>query len=218
MAERAHPDSKAFKDKLFGLVKNVWRENLFLRYSFCNDYIENKVVLDIPCGMGWGTSMLKGYKELWGIDISVEAIEEAKQRYPSIHYKVGDMTSIDMPDDYFDVVICLEGFEHVTFLEGQKFLSESKRILKKDGLLVLTTPLLRENKYHSSNIYHLCEYKEEELARVLEEKDFQIEKQDYLRNPVSNVKLLVLRNNKQYNELSYGFDIDQGNNSEPTSL
>lgn len=218
MAERAHPDSKAFKDKFFGLVKNVWRENLFLRYSFCNDYIKNKVVLDIPCGMGWGTSMLKGYKELWGIDISAEAIEEAKQRYPSIHYKVGDMTSIDMSDDYFDVVICLEGFEHVTFLEGQKFLSESKRILKKDGLLVLTTPLLRENKYHSSNIYHLCEYKEEELARVLEEKDFQIEKQDYLRNPVSNVKFLVLRNNKQYNELSYGFDIDHENNSEPTSL
>jgi ubiquinone/menaquinone biosynthesis C-methylase UbiE len=196
MAERAHPNLKVFRDKFFGLIKSKWRENLFSRYLFCNDYIKNKVVLDIPCGIGWGSSLLKGYKELWGIDISPEIIEEAKQRYSNIRFKTGNMTSIDFSNNYFDVVICLEGFEHITFLEGQKFLSEIKRILKNDGLLILTTLLLNKNKYHSGNIYHLCEYKKEELSQVLNKKNFQIVNQDYLESPECKIIRIVLVNKK----------------------
>ena len=61
MAERAHPEHKGFKDKFFGLFKNKYKQNLYKRYLFCNDYISNKIVLDVPCGTGWGTSLLRGY-------------------------------------------------------------------------------------------------------------------------------------------------------------
>src|SRR4030042_3275907 len=120
MAERAHPDLNGFKDKLFGLIKSPYKKNLYSRYEFCNKYIKNKVVLDIPCGMGWGTSLLKGYKSLFGVDIGKEAIKEAKNRYPGMNFKVGSMINIEFKDSFFDVIVCLEGLEHITFLEGQK--------------------------------------------------------------------------------------------------
>jgi len=190
MAERARPDSKGFKDKFFGLIKSKYKENLFARYLLCNKYIKNKIVLDVPCGMGWGSSLLKDYKKLWGVDINKAAIEEAKKRYPLINFKNENMISLDFPKKFFDVVICLEGFEHITFFEGQKFLKESKRILKKGGLLIISTPLLRNNKYHSGNKYHLCEYKEDELYKVFSEAKFKIITIKNLKE-INNTKVII---------------------------
>ena len=194
MAERAHPDT--FKDKWFGLKKNKYRHNLVNRYNYCNDYIKGKVVLDIPCGMGWGTSMLKGFQKIYGIDIASDAIEEAKSRYPEISFSVGNMTKIDFPDNSFDVVICLEGFEHVTYLEGQNFLKEAKRVLKPEGTLILSTPLLIDEKLHSGNRYHLCEYKREELFDTIRNHSFNVlDKKEFSTSEGSIMIILALKSN-----------------------
>ena len=91
MCERADPEEKGFKDRWFGFVKNKYKANLIRRYSFCNAYIKDKVVLDIPCGMGWGTSILKGYKKAYGIDINEEAVERARRRYKGITFLQGSL-------------------------------------------------------------------------------------------------------------------------------
>lgn len=196
MAERADPHLKGFQNKYFGFKKNKYRENLYNRYLFCNDYIKDEVVLDIPCGMGWGTSMLEGAKELYGIDISEEAINKGKKLYPNIIFQVGELTKINFEDNKFDVILCLEGFEHITYVEGQKFLSEAKKKLKAKGKLILTTPLLRNNKLHSGNPYHLCEYKEEEFYEAIAKNDFKIIFQDFLTAPEGKILRVVLENDK----------------------
>lgn len=195
MAERAHPDDKSFQDRWFGLKKNPFRENLHRRYQHCLKFIEGQVVLDIPCGMGWGTSMLQGAREIHGVDISEEAIREARQRYPGIKFSVGNMTrfAADFPAAFFDLIVCLEGFEHITFLEGQAFLKNVQRALKPGGLLILSTPLLYQDQYHSGNKYHLCEYKESELIETLKEHAFSIREKSFLPTPHGNpVALLTL--------------------------
>ncbi len=73
MAERAHPEDPGFKDKMLGLKENRYKKKLYDRYKFCNNFINGKSVLDIPCGVGWGTSLLKKAKSIIGIDISSEA-------------------------------------------------------------------------------------------------------------------------------------------------
>jgi len=183
MAERLDPDSidKGFILKILkflGLYKNPYVTNLKRRYGFCNQFIENKIILDIPCGMGWGTSLLNGYKKCYGVDISKEAVSKAIQKYKceNIEFSEGNMLNLSsiFPENYFDIIICLEGFEHITFLEGQKFLKESSLVLKKEGLLIMSTPLLREDKFHSGNQYHLCEYKESELVKILLKRNYKI--------------------------------------------
>lgn len=203
MSERAHPDDKGFKDRFWGLRKNPYRDNLQKRYEFCSAYIRGKRVLDVPCGMGWGTSMLDGVGELFGVDRARNAIKEAKVRYPNIKFSVGDMTSLDFPGEYFDVVICLEGFEHITFLDGLKFLKEIRRVLKDKGMLIMTTPLLREGKYHSGNIYHLCEYREDELDRILKDFAFKPVYRDQLNSP-ERIRIVRMVLEKQSGPICFG--------------
>jgi ubiquinone/menaquinone biosynthesis C-methylase UbiE len=194
MEERAHPSSRDFKDRFFGLIKNRYRGNLYKRYEFANKYIRNKIILDIPCGMGWGTSLLMGYRKAYGVDNSQEAIGEARRRYHGIEFIVGDMTGMPLKNRFFDIVICLEGLEHITFQQGQKFVKETKRVFKRSGIFIVSTPILKDGKYHSWNKYHLYEYREDELFQIIDQNKFTIMERQYIYAPTNEIMLLALEN------------------------
>lgn len=160
MAERAHPEDSGFQEG------SIYRENLIKRYTFVNQYTKGKKVLDIPCGVGWGTSLIDA-KEVTGIDIAEEAILYAREHYPGMVFMLGDMCSIPVPPDSFDIVVCMEGFEHVSKETGVLFLPEVLRILKEDGVLVISCPVLLPGDVHSGNPYHLYEPTAEALHSVL---------------------------------------------------
>jgi ubiquinone/menaquinone biosynthesis C-methylase UbiE len=58
--------------------------------------------------------------------------------YGQIDY-VCDVTSIPVPNGFFDVVLCTEMLEHVP--EPMKVIAEFSRILKPGGKIILTAPL-----------------------------------------------------------------------------
>src|SRR3989344_882677 len=155
--------------------RNPWRRALYWRYHWAARRCRGKAVLDIPCGMGWGTSILAKAKpqRLVGIDYSAEAIAEANQRYGrTAEFTVGDMRRIDFPDESFDTVVCLEGIEHITFQHAPIFLAEVSRVLKSGGELLLSSPYPKTGN-HSGNQFHLHEYRPEEM-RALLEKYFKV--------------------------------------------
>jgi ubiquinone/menaquinone biosynthesis C-methylase UbiE len=197
MAERAHPEDPGFKDKYFGLVKNKYKQNMIKRYNFCRQYITGKTVLDIPCGVGWGTSLLSGYANIVGIDISAEAVEYAQKKYQkqSCVFKTGEMQSIPLEDNAVDVILCLEGFEHVVKETGLKFLQESQRVLKPGGLLIMTCPVLNERGKSTANPYHLYEYPEEELVAQLN-SNFRIISLERFKGPEGPEYRAVVENIK----------------------
>ncbi len=184
MVERANPEDPGFKDKWFGLIRNKYKLKLYERYRFCNKYIKGKKILDIPCGVGWGTSLLKGATFIFGIDISEEAINYAKKHYETMRRKfyVGNMQDIFLKDNSIDVVICLEGLEHVPKDVGSRFLKESKRILKRDCILIITCPVLNKKGETSKNPYHLSEYPEYELIDIFN-KNFRILSLERIEGP-----------------------------------
>jgi 2-polyprenyl-3-methyl-5-hydroxy-6-metoxy-1,4-benzoquinol methylase len=197
MAERAHPELKGFKNTYFGLKRNPYRVKLFERYHFCNQYINKKSVCDIPCGTGWGTSLLRKYKDVIGIDISEEAINYANSHYGNYNRKFlqGDMSSIPVASDSVDVVLCLEGFEHVSKEIAVKFVVECKRILKRNGYLILTCPVLNEKGERTNNPYHIHEYDEEELIDIFN-RNFRIIKIERIIGPDSPIYRIVVQNFK----------------------
>jgi 2-polyprenyl-3-methyl-5-hydroxy-6-metoxy-1,4-benzoquinol methylase len=180
MAERAHPKHFNWfrKSRLFGIIPfisfNPYRKALFWRYKIANKYCDGKIVLDVPCGMGWGTSLLKRARHITGVDISKEAIIEAKKLYPVVaSFQVGSMDLLDFKNKSFDVVVCLEGIEHVSEQVGDKFLNECKRVLKNGGLLILSSPYPVKGS-HSGNPYHIKEYTVEEIEEKLTSANFKI--------------------------------------------
>lgn len=147
-------------------------------------------MIDVPCGMGWGTSMISGARSLTGFDLSEDAILEAKKRYGrKADFEVGDMCQLNRPDNSVDVVSCLEGIEHVSPDIGRSFLAEAKRVLRPGGSLLISSPYCR-TKPHSGNPYHVHEYQPNEIQSLLKEF-FSIE--ECVRRDVDIMTVLYLK-------------------------
>jgi len=160
MAERAHPEGKGFMEG------SVYRDNFFKRYNYAAEYTKGKDILDIPCGVGWGTSILPAKSKI-GIDISPESIRYALTHYTDAVFLTGRMEDIHLSSNSIDVVVCLEGFEHVSKDVGLSFLMETARILREDGLLVLSCPVVPPGGKHSGNPHHVYEPTIAEIFEIL---------------------------------------------------
>lgn len=139
------------------------------RYALALEYIEGKVVLDIACGEGYGTNLLsENAKKVCGVDISNEAIKHAQEKYIkcNLEYKHGSATAIPYENKSFDVVTSFETIEHL--FEQEKMFSEIKRVLKPDGILILSSP---EKEIYGlrdpNNIYHVKELTLDELINLV---------------------------------------------------
>jgi len=111
------------------------------RYTFACAWVDGLKVLDASCGAGYGSNMLaKTAADVHGIDIDPETIEYARKTFgaPNIHFEVMDIRRIGYPDSFFDVVVSFETIEHIDF--QQAFLKEIHRVLKPNGVLILSTP------------------------------------------------------------------------------
>lgn len=100
-------------------------------------------ILDLGCGNGNIISLLKEKRkgDYYGADISPKMIQEAKKRLgQGAELKVADVVKLPYETDMFDIIICNASFHHYT--EPDKAIEEIKRILKKEGVLILGDPTL----------------------------------------------------------------------------
>lgn len=185
MSERADPDHPSFKPWRIVLRKkpfpmpwlkiNPFYKAFLKRYRSARPYINSKKVLDIPCGVGWGTSLLKNAESVIGVDIDEASVEKAKAKYSSRKrcFQAGSMERLEFADGEFDVVVCFEGIEHVPEEVADAFFLESHRVLKAGGVLLLTSPHCEKGQ-HSGNEYHIKEYQYDDIVEKFE-KLFKIE-------------------------------------------
>lgn len=92
-----------------------------------------------------------------------------RQTHPELDY-VGDVQKIPLPDNSFDTVLCAEVLEHVP--EPLQALKEIRRVLKPNGYLVMSTPLLM---YLHNEPHDFYRYTNHGLAHLLKQAGFTIE-------------------------------------------
>lgn len=104
--------------------------------------IANKVILDIGCSDGLlAYHLLKeNPKSYIGIDPSQKAIEFAKANIHEASFYVSPADKLPVKDNSVDVVLMFDVLEHVPPQTEIKSLKEIKRVLKKKGTLLLSTP------------------------------------------------------------------------------
>jgi len=73
----------------------------------------NLKILDVGCGSGWLSIKLEKYGTVTGVDLSPLAIHQLQTTHPSIRWIAGDLLSIELPEDAYDIVTCLETIAHV---------------------------------------------------------------------------------------------------------
>ena len=96
-------------------------------------------VLDVGCGLGAAAAFLRERfgAEIWGLDRSETALARAGEWFPGPEYVLGDAADLPWPDAFFDAVIMECSLSQME--DPAAALSESARVLKEGGRLVIAT-------------------------------------------------------------------------------
>ena len=141
-------------------------------------------LLDVGCGDGSSSEEI--VKDGWsvsGLELSPKNVTKARKK--GINAVVGNAEEkLPYNEDMFDVVIAGEIIEHLT--NPKNFLEECYRVLKPNGVLILTTPnvcfLLSRIKVlfgklpYASAPFHFQYFTLSSLKKLLNESGFTIER------------------------------------------
>ena len=140
-------------------------------YQTAEKFVEGKKLLEIGCNTGYGSATLADLPgEMHAIDVSEKAIRTAKDEHgdSGIHFRVTDGRQLPFGSDEFDVIIAFQLIEHV--VDADALLQDIRRVLRKDGLLLMTTPngeMRLDPGMKPWNKFHVREYAHQELRACI---------------------------------------------------
>lgn len=161
LAKKSNLDElkKTYSSKLPEILdlnkRTFWNErlkgnpSLYLQDGMTQDRIINTAkiipkdssrILDIGIGYGFVEELIKNRNHiLYGIDISDTAVANLKKRLKG-HFFVQSIYKLTFKKKFFDVVMALEVLEHIPPSKILKVLSSIKKILKDNGVLIISVP------------------------------------------------------------------------------
>jgi SAM-dependent methyltransferase len=95
------------------------------------------------CDLGCGPGQIARYLrergvDVCGIDLSSEMVEQARRLNPGIRFAQGNMLSLDVADERFGGIAAFYSIIHIPRDEVVAALGEMKRVLRPEGLLLLS--------------------------------------------------------------------------------
>lgn len=136
------------------------------------------VLLDIGCWTGQLFRALSNSKvEYYGIDVSSQAIQKAKSVNPQGKWYTGSALKLPFKNKTFDVVTLFDVIEHIPIGSEEKCIKEIKKIIKKNGVLILSTPADNFLSKASDPAFFLSghrHYSIDKLQKILKKESFVI--------------------------------------------
>jgi len=162
--------SPVYIDKINTILKFLRQENgRLLSIGFGNGFLEKKLVVE-------------GY-QVFGVDPSKGLVTVAKNEIEG-YFMEGVADSLPYESSFFDFVMALDVMEHIQAPKILKVLREVKRVLKKNGVFIISVPLnehLEELVAAGSNPNsHMRVYTPDILRMELSFFGFSIFKEYYL--------------------------------------
>ncbi len=117
----------SFKTYFRAILKKLQDKNL-----------PGRLIVDIGSGPGVFLNEAKklGFRVM-GVDLSREASLTARSKY-GIKVWLGEFEKLKISPDTIDIITCFQTLEHMK--NPQKFLKTAYRMLKRGGILLITTP------------------------------------------------------------------------------
>lgn len=170
--------NKGIINKIYKVVRNY---TLKQKVSIINTHSKGKNILDIGCGIGLFLAECKKNKY---ITLGIEPNETARKfAISELGLKIEAESYLEkIENNSFDVITMWHVLEHVSCLN--KRVEELKRMLKKDGVLIIAVPnyLSYDSTYYKEFWAgfdvprHLYHFSEDTIKRLFEKKQMEIEK------------------------------------------
>jgi ubiquinone/menaquinone biosynthesis C-methylase UbiE len=204
----------------FSQTRKVFWEELY----FLGDYIKDgDKVLDIGCGNGRFLEVIKGKTfQYTGIDNSKSLISYAREWHGNKgKFICSDALSVPLEDASFNVAVSFGVLHHIPSKKFRvQFLNEAYRVLKKDGLLILTVwnlwnerlaPVIKKHAVQKligksqldlkdvflpfgkkENVRYLHAFTQRELKKLLKKSGFKIEELRLVKRRSGNENILAI--------------------------
>lgn len=151
---------------------------------------EYSKVLEIGCGKGGFLANISNECEYWGVEPYEEVARIAKKKLDKVLVGTFDDVFNDLPDNYFDLIICNDVIEHM--IDHHTFYNQIKIKCREDAYMIGSIPNVR----YIMNIYDVLikkdwEYKEEGILDKTHLRFFTLNsiKRDFLNNQFDIEKL-----------------------------
>lgn len=187
------------------LMKSYYsKESTFLNYikslfykSIYSPLPKNKIgkILDVGCGNGLYLSQLQenGW-DVYGIDMSSDAVKFAKDEFGLKNVKQGVLEDVDYPSNMFDVITMHHVIEHL--YNPIKVLQKINKSLKKNGLLVISTPNIDSINFSFFKKYwfpletprHTYLFNKKTMSNLADKAGFKIVKVSYDKSSHSFIR------------------------------
>jgi len=127
------------------------------RYAFARRHLVPGTLLDMACGVGYGTAALASgnphVSTAVGVDVSQAAVDYARRRYENGHISFESADALTYaPGVRFDNIVSLETVEHVE--DPVMLFARFSELLAPGGRLIASvpvTPSVDANPHHKSN-------------------------------------------------------------------
>ena len=192
--------SRAFKkmnDRFFDRVREPnphKRYQTEMRYTFAGQFVDGRVVVDIACGPGIGTHLMRclGAKTCIGLDFDMPSLHHALSMYSDCSFARCDALHLCLPDGFADVVVSCETIEH--FANPVEFVAECARVLRPGGLMICSTPNHTVYRWDGHNPFHVREMNTKEFLGLFTDSftDVQLYGQWQITYPTYVVKRILL--------------------------
>jgi 2-polyprenyl-3-methyl-5-hydroxy-6-metoxy-1,4-benzoquinol methylase len=153
------------------------------RACFQMENFENKKILDIGCGCGIFEKFVgEKAKEIVAVDLCEEDLENARSEVKLKNVKFEKCSALDLQkfkENYFDIVVMFDVIEHIPKNTEEKALGEIKRVLNKNGKLLISTPANNfSNFFDPAWYFGHRHYSKSKMQNIFENAGFTFEKME----------------------------------------
>lgn len=149
------------------------------RYLFAQPLVEQRRILDVACGTGYGLALLADRgRSVVGADADFDALRTARTSgaIGSATVVRSDACHLPFGDASWDAVTSFETIEHLH--DRRAFVEEIRRVLAPGGVCVMSTPNANYTQPVDGvprNPFHVHEYHPAEFASELRRRFAQVE-------------------------------------------
>jgi SAM-dependent methyltransferase len=165
----------------------TWEESsrkpidLLLMKEFAATNKDKGPCADFGCGPGRSTKFLydNGLKDIVGIDLSPEMVNEARKLSPEINFETGDLLNINYSPEHFGSAVAFYSIVHFPIEQVQKCFGEINRVLKTGGDFLFSYHVGKEivhfDTAHGKEIdIDLYFFKTDDIIELLHKTGFKV--------------------------------------------